>query len=397
MPGQPPSIASYLSRRLQERAQELTRAWLVRVLERIDANPTRVFPTRSLENHIPALIQKLAASLTREPAPLDADFVRKELELLASLRRGQGYDQDELLQEFDLLQDILFRAAHEAAEEYGREFAVKVPAHEAMAVAVRLARLQREMGETTARWFERDAKLHTAEREALLADFGRAVTHELRNRLSTAVSTLHVLRGSETPLSPHAQGLLESLESSLRQTEDVVSDVTAVALGHSAETAARRIQPLDVIAERTLREFRDFAAERGVELFLEKPFPDFLVDAPRVQLVLVNLVSNAVKYSDRTKPERWVRVSAQETDDDGWWRVDVSDNGVGIDRHEQARIFDDSVRGSDQEEGQGYGLFLARTVVGQLRGRIWAEGEAGKGTTVSFTLSTPDQELPSSP
>ena len=62
---------------------------------------------------------------------------------------------------------------------------------------------------------------------------------------------------------------------------------------------------------------------------MREPIPDVQVDAIRVELALINLVGNAVKYSDPAEEDRWVRVAVQR-DEEGYWRISVSDNGMGV-------------------------------------------------------------------
>ena len=83
--------------------------------------------------------------------------------------------------------------------------------------------------------------------------------------------------------------------------------------------------------------------------------PDVQVDATRVELALINLIGNAIKYSDPTKEDRWVRVSVQR--DERWWRISVEDNGVGIPEGMQDRVFEQFVRAHPGvAEGSGLGL-----------------------------------------
>ena len=126
------------------------------------------------------------------------------------------------------------------------------------------------------------------------------------------------------------------------------------------------------------------AAERGVEIVVLEPIPDVQVDATRVELALINLIGNAVKYSDPNEGHRWVRIGVQRQED-GYWRISVSDNGMGIPEEMQELVFEQFVRAHPEvADGTGLGLAIVRTAIEQMGGRIWLESEHGTGTTVHF-------------
>jgi signal transduction histidine kinase len=86
------------------------------------------------------------------------------------------------------------------------------------------------------------------------------------------------------------------------------------------------------------------------------------------------------------KPEGTVAVAC--SDDDGYWRFSVADNGPGIEARHFERIFQlfQTLAPRDRVESTGVGLALVRKTVGLLGGRVWVESEPGKGSTFYFTL-----------
>jgi signal transduction histidine kinase len=172
----------------------------------------------------------------------------------------------------------------------------------------------------------------------------------------------------------------------------VADDVHALAIAQgSEETAQGRRLSLRALVAETLGEMQGMAAEKGVRIEPPDDVPDVQVDATRVELALINLVGNAVKYSDPAKPERWVRLGAGR-DQDGFWRITVADNGVGIPETMQDEIFEQFVRAHpDVADGTGLGLSIAREAVEQMGGRIWLESRDGEGTTFFFTVLDPPE------
>ena len=102
--------------------------------------------------------------------------------------------------------------------------------------------------------------------------------------------------------------------------------------------------------------------------------------------VIVNLISNAVKFSDQEAG--WVRLEARR--EEGALRVDVRDNGIGIDKKDHSRIFERFQQAgntlTEKPAGTGLGLPISREILRHFSGEIWVESEIGKGTTCSFRI-----------
>jgi signal transduction histidine kinase len=104
-----------------------------------------------------------------------------------------------------------------------------------------------------------------------------------------------------------------------------------------------------------------------------------------LKIVLRNLVSNAIKFTDKNGA---INISAEENS--GNVIISVSDNGVGITPDNLAKLFDISevitTKGTEKETGTGLGLLLCNEFVEKHGGKIWVESEVGKGSDFKFTL-----------
>jgi signal transduction histidine kinase len=132
------------------------------------------------------------------------------------------------------------------------------------------------------------------------------------------------------------------------------------------------------------------AAERRVALELDELVPDAAVDADanRVQLVLSNLIENAIRYSPAGGP---VRLSAEQTN--GFVRFEVSDRGPGVPADQRVRVFEKFVRlPGAPPGGAGIGLSIARDVVRAHGGEIGVEDAPGGGARFWFTLPRASRE-----
>jgi signal transduction histidine kinase len=140
---------------------------------------------------------------------------------------------------------------------------------------------------------------------------------------------------------------------------------------------------LGALIEETVDSFRDLAKQKQIEIaFMEKTSSAVLGDTSAVRQVLINLISNAVKFSRNS-----ARVRIGLTEEMQWTPLTVKDEGCGIPPNEIPRIFDRFYRatGSEQIKGAGLGLYIAKLLVEAMAGRISVEGTLGTGT--SFTVS----------
>lgn len=126
---------------------------------------------------------------------------------------------------------------------------------------------------------------------------------------------------------------------------------------------------------------RPLAARKHIELIyhLDETTPTALVDAPKLEQVLNNLIGNAIKFSE---PESAVTISLAHEDD--YFLITVADNGAGIAPAEKSRIFQPFERGQKGTGGEksiGLGLAIVKRIVEGHGGENWFESELGQGTT----------------
>jgi len=129
-----------------------------------------------------------------------------------------------------------------------------------------------------------------------------------------------------------------------------------------------------------------------VKIELQDDLPDVSADPRRLTQVVLNLVSNAVKYT-YAEGQVWLRAFLNPS---GMIQVDVEDTGVGISPDQQQHLFrrfyraDNPLR--DEAGGTGLGLSIAKSFVELHGGEMWVESEANKGSTFSFILPVTQPE-----
>ena len=228
--------------------------------------------------------------------------------------------------------------------------------------------------------------------EQIKRDFVSMVSHELRSPLTPLRGFLTSLVEGTVDDSPETRQ--EYYRIMLRQAqrlERIVNDMLDVSLIEAGGLVVDlQPVPLDHVLDRLISEFRDQHPDRPVVLHdLVEPVVVF-ADPFRVEQVVLNLLSNADKYTPRGLP-----IDVLVTPGDGSVTISVRDRGEGIAPRHRDMIFDRFYRVQDSSgarpPGTGLGLYIARTLVEAMSGRIWVDSELGVGTTFSFSLQTVDR------
>jgi signal transduction histidine kinase len=383
-------IAHTLASELRASKDELTLAWLERIAARVNIDRNRIFPTDALLDHVPLLVVGIADYLENPTEDIAADMpvVAKAMEL-GSLRHAQGFDAYEILKEYELLGGVLFTFATRRIDERD-----ETCSHgELFVCAHRLFRAVELIQQVTTSHFLRMAAENVREREERLRGFNRMVSHELKNRIG-AIHGAHALLSEPWVNEAQRQKFLAMIGENAEGIQAVLDNLVTLSRMDSDGRQSRHVELPRAAAEAT-RQLREFARARGVHVQLADDLPPVEINAPAVELCLSNYISNAIKYSDPSKPDRWVRVEAELREGDepsggAEIEVRVRDNGLGIPADAQEKLFQRFFRAHETTasaiEGTGLGLSIVRETVEGLGGRAWAERNDEGGATFAFTL-----------
>jgi signal transduction histidine kinase len=221
--------------------------------------------------------------------------------------------------------------------------------------------------------------------DELKNDLVATVAHEFRTPLTSLHMAIHLcLEEAAGPLTERQADLLQAAREDCERLQRIVDELLDLARLQGGRLQMRR-RPLglrDAIAG-ALDAQRAVAAERQVVLAadVEPGLPEVMGDEDRLQLVFANLLTNAIRHSP---PGATVTVCAAARA--GGVRVDVRDEGPGIDAEQREVIFDKFAQGGDAPGGAGLGLSIAREIVAAHGGTIGVESEVGRGSTFWFTL-----------
>ncbi|HSU96738.1 MAG TPA: sensor histidine kinase [Gemmatimonadaceae bacterium] len=379
-------LAEIIAVHLVEARDELTSRWLDRIAARVSVDPNRIFPTTELLDHVPVLIDGIAAYVADPASIVSADMaVVDKARELGALRHAQGFDQYQILKEFEILGGILLTFVGEVA---GR-LDVECSRGELMACAQRVFHAVCLIQQATSTQFLQLVTDRVAEREERLRAFNRALTHEFRNRIGACLGAGQILQIPDLAADKRGE-LAAVIVRNVRGMQGILDNLLELTLV-GADARQHRHVRLPGAAAEVGRELRQMASAQGITLRFGDNLPDVEVAAAAIELCLTNLVSNAIKYSDPAEPEPWIEVrGALEMLRDGDTEVvvEVADNGLGVPESERGRLFERFYRASHGEreiEGTGLGLSIVRETVKSLGGRVWARFPE-KGSVFAFSL-----------
>jgi signal transduction histidine kinase len=381
-------LASELARRLREARDDLTRRWLDRIAERVALVPNRVFPSQDLLDHVPLLLVGVADYLENpsDSVTADAPVIAKAMEL-GALRHSQGFDESEIHKEFEILGSILLHFLSTIADSIDEECSRA----ELLLCAQRVFRAVSLIQQAAATQFLQLVKQQLAEREERLRAFNRALTHEFRNKIGAAIGGAQLLDlpGLTGAERERLVGIVVRNLGGMRSALENLLELSRL----TGDARQQRNVHMPAAAAEAVRLLRDLAEANGVEIRIAEDLPDVEVSAAAVELVLSNLVGNALKYSDPAKTSRWVeirgRVLADATGEPMELVIEVADNGIGVPVAERERIFERFFRANgaaSEVDGSGLGLTIVQDVVTALGGRVWVEFPTDEGSVFAFSL-----------
>jgi Na+/proline symporter/signal transduction histidine kinase len=261
---------------------------------------------------------------------------------------------------------------------------------EASQVVVYSHRLEQKSRELEAATSElRAANERLKELDRLKDDFISTVTHELRTPLTSIRAFSEILLAEpEVALNERMKflGIITRETERLTRLINQVLDMAKISSGR-ADWQMTQVDVREVMAD-TLARMSQVFKEKGVLLVEQLPerTPPVLADVDRLIQVLLNLLSNALKFC----PEGSGRVEVRLRVLPGELRIDVRDNGPGVRREDQPFVFDKFWQAGDtlvaKPPGTGLGLHISRQIVEHFGGHMWVDSEEGVGACFCFTL-----------
>ncbi|TFV93265.1 response regulator [Algoriphagus kandeliae] len=231
-----------------------------------------------------------------------------------------------------------------------------------------------------------EEKNRAEQSERYVEQFLTNISHEIRTPMHAISGMVNALL--RNPDSEFKQEYLEVMRISSDNLLVLLNDMLDLAKIESGkiQIISEEIKPLQV-ATGVVNLLKFKASEKGLDLGIDvsEDFPETMVSDPaRLTQVLINLIGNAIKFTDKGQ----IRLRLSREND--WARFEIVDSGMGIPAEKLQVIFDsfeqvDQVR-TREYGGTGLGLSISKKLIELQGGRIWAESELGKGSTFIFEL-----------
>jgi len=348
-----PDFGDVIAERMLAAHEALAVRWFERLVDLIPVDERNVFPSNSLLDHVPALIREISESLRLggDAAMAANTSILDKARELGALRHQQRASLHQVLREYQILGGVLVQFVLEEVERLST-----VPSASACVFVVsRIHHAVDVLSQTTVEAFVSLYTRTISEQTERLQQFTRMATHEWRQPLGAVQFGISVLQ--QAGVGDRAQRTLDVVERNVAHLVDLTWKLEAMARLHegAGDTVVTQTVSLGTVAREA-----------------------------------ANLFSNAIKYSDQLKPERYVELSGSA--DDNGCRIVVRDNGIGIPKRAVSTIFQRFTRAHaagdslTAVEGVGLGLSIVDECVRAMGGQIEVDSVEGEGTTFLLRL-----------
>jgi len=207
----------------------------------------------------------------------------------------------------------------------------------------------------------------------------RYMVHELKNSLTTigGFSSVALRKG-------HADKYLKTINIAASHAESLLDDASLLSrLEKGGVRLSRERVDINILVQETIDFFHDTAKQSNIEIItVNSATSPITGDKTAVRQIMINLISNAVKYN-RSGGKVWVSFD----DRNEWVKISIRDEGYGIQPEEHSRIFEKFYRaaGSERQKGAGLGLYIVKRLTEAMGGKVVVTSRPGMGST--FTVS----------
>ena len=236
-------------------------------------------------------------------------------------------------------------------------------------------------------------KLHTSQKVIMeqnlalnsmnerIKKFAYSVTHDLRSPIASLTGLVSVLEREKdiTKLPDYTEMMRETLELQDKYIRDVLNTIRNENI--KKEEICNLVELINDIKNQN----SFFADGQKVNFLSELEVWEIRCNIADIKVVFNNLISNAVKYADFSKPEQWIKVKSYRKDQQ--CIIEIEDNGLGIKPEQKENIFKKYFKSGINKKSMGLGLYFARQAIEEMNGTITVKSLLGKGT--SFIVALP--------
>jgi PAS domain S-box-containing protein len=251
----------------------------------------------------------------------------------------------------------------------------------------KLRKLNKELEFQNGEKENRAAELRRSNKELVktnseLDHFVYSVSHDLRSPLTSILGLISLME--EESREPDTLEQVKMIRSSINRLDGFIKNILSY-----SQNNRTGLETVKIPVKKTIHEIVDSVSNikdaEGIsfQVNIDEKHP-FYSDWQRLNTILENLITNAIKYHTEEVSGRYIKITG--TTDNEELKLSISDNGIGIDPEFHDKIFDMFYRLSGTTPGSGFGLYIVKETLEKLHGTIEVQSEKGVGTTFIITL-----------
>lgn len=385
----------FIAARIAQHSDMLARRWLESLKSIVLEDARDIFPTEQYLDHIPSMIIEIGKIISEQDtdlAQINSLITQKALEL-GSLRHEQNATVNQLLREYDLLAQHLEAYVFEISKDYK----YTLHAEDMMHTCNSIHSVVRRILQDTVDSFVSKYVSTIEEQTEKLLHFNRFIGHEIRTPLQSALLNVDLIL-DDNRYAPEDTEALQDVKSAVEQVVSIMNNVETLVEPADLsviDDPARQTIGIAELATDIIDQLQQSFKDQKIRMIMDDDLGVLTTDTGKLRLILSNLMSNAIKYSDPNQPDSYVRLGRRDIGDQRV-RLIIEDNGIGISKESLSKVTELKVRAYAEEEhqppveGHGIGLFLVDESVKFLDGEMLLESTEGVGTIV--TIDLPDNQ-----
>ncbi len=220
-----------------------------------------------------------------------------------------------------------------------------------------------------------------------LEQYAHTTSHDLKQPIRTVNSFATLLKMNlekRGVLDDESDEFLGFITKGAKNMLTLVTDLLAYAKLAATKDVAMKTMQLNDVVDKVLGGLRNQINTNQVSIE-RADLPKADVVPTKIDQVFQNIISNAIKFKKKDEP---LTIKILSEKKGSHWELTIEDNGIGIDKHQQERIFApfEKLHSQQEYEGSGIGLATCKRIIEMHKGKIWVESEKDKGTKFFFTL-----------
>jgi signal transduction histidine kinase len=210
------------------------------------------------------------------------------------------------------------------------------------------------------------------------------VSHSLRAPLLSVLGLVHVARLEGSRTTGTWESYCDMIERNIQKLDLTLREILDYSKNARTDVIITQVN-LEALVANAIDTMSYLPGQEAMQFMvnLHHEYPVYS-DSYRLSVVLTNLISNAIKYQDKRKPNPYIKITSQGTEKE--IILELSDNGIGIQPALLPNIFNMFYRATEMSEGSGLGLYIVKDMMDKLEGNIVIDSVYGEGTVVTLTI-----------